>query len=198
MVLLYGADLRRGKKASSPAPRGGRHSRDAGGRVVAASGAGQSLYRRREADVIAGEPVATVWLAALRNFSRRAELRLAVDKPGTLCLNQGPQRHSEQHRFPTLAPSSSPPCSNGRNLPRCGRSGHLHLNPLPVLIRRMARVGHNCESVAIARCASHWRLQLLRRRPVWRGIGSLSRGRRAGLWTAAWQPWSVRCGGAPA
>jgi hypothetical protein len=75
----------------------------------------------READVIAGEPIATLWLAALCNFSRRAELRLAVDKPGTLYLNQGPQRHSEQHRFPTLAPSSSPPRSNGRNCPQCGR-----------------------------------------------------------------------------
>jgi hypothetical protein len=56
-----------------------------------------------EADVIAGEPIATVWLAALRKFSRRAELRLTLDTLGAFYLNQGPQRHPEQRRFLTLA-----------------------------------------------------------------------------------------------
>jgi hypothetical protein len=79
----------------------------------------------READVIAGEPIATVWLAALRNFSRRAELHLAVDKPGTLTLNQGPQRHPEQHQFPTLALPSSAPRLNGRNCPSRDLRGRL-------------------------------------------------------------------------
>ena len=40
----------------------------------------------REANVITGAPIVTVWLAALRETSRRAELRLAVDKPGILYL----------------------------------------------------------------------------------------------------------------
>jgi hypothetical protein len=56
----------------------------------------------RQADVIAGEPIVTVWLATLRKTSRRAELRLAVDKLDILYLNQSPQRHSEQPRLLTL------------------------------------------------------------------------------------------------
>ena len=38
----------------------------------------------RQADVIAAEPIVTVWLATLRKTSRRAELRLTVDKLGIL------------------------------------------------------------------------------------------------------------------
>jgi hypothetical protein len=60
MVLLYGADLRRGKRASSPAPRGGGRveMREAepllrAGRVMVDTGD----LAGREADVIAGEPI---------------------------------------------------------------------------------------------------------------------------------------------
>jgi hypothetical protein len=50
----------------------------------------------RRADVIAAEPIVTVWLATLRKTSRRA------DKLDILYLNQSPQRHSEQPRLLTL------------------------------------------------------------------------------------------------
>lgn len=74
----------------------------------------------READVIAGEPIATVWLAALRNFSPEL-LRLAIDKLGTLYLNHGPQRHPEQHGFPTLAPAVLGSALERQELPQSGR-----------------------------------------------------------------------------
>jgi len=79
--------------------RAGRHRRDAEAEAASLLRAGRVKVDTgdlagREANVIAGAPIVTVWLAALRKTSRRAELRLAVDQPGILYLNQGPQRHS--------------------------------------------------------------------------------------------------------
>src|SRR6516225_1510999 len=69
--------------------RAGRHRRDAEAEAASLLRAGRVKVDTgdlagREANVIAGAPIVTVWLAALRKTSRRAELRLVVDRPGIL------------------------------------------------------------------------------------------------------------------